>query len=298
MATITVNKPGAEPGLRSKDELEHALIFSEFPALLLKNASSELDLNGKAVKDFIAKAQEYAGSSTGLDRLKLLTEFVYKQIPYDIKKQGNPLFEDMLAGKSGGVCLHKASALHLVLVYEEFNVKAEGGPVTFKGILLGTHAWLSVDIDGVKYLSDPTNRLIGKYSEFDIKSVATGLLQQQTIERYGLFNMLRKETVEIKEVGQTFWDWQSLDGFKYNYLPPEAIANAVATVVPSYTAFTKTLENLNASFAEHNGKIVSGIELELASAYSVWAGASLKEVKKLDELVKTLNQDSNNMHIS
>lgn len=297
MATITASKQSAESGMRSKDELRQALLSADFSSLLLKNASAELDLGGKVVKGFIAKAQEYAGSSTGLDRLKLLTEFVYKQIPYDIEKQGNPLFEDMLAGKSGGVCLHKAAALQLVLVYEGFDVRSEGGIITFnKNIMLGSHSWLSADIDGVKYLSDPTNMLIGKYQEFDIRTVATGFLRKQITERYGPFNVLRREKVGLEKVYEDFWNWDAAR-LKYERAVPEAFKKATDTIAPFYAKFTETLDNLTTSRERRTGEIIGITELEVASAYSMWASASLIEVDQLNKLVKASNLDLDQIHI-
>ena len=292
MTTLTMRKPDADYTIHSKEEFERSLTSSGFPLILLKNHSSALNLDGKAVKDFISKAQEYAGDSKGLDRLRLLTGFVYEHIQYDINKIGYLSLENVLSNKSGGVCLHKAAALHLVLAYDGgWNVKSEGGVVTHKGIMLGPHTWLSVAIDGVKYLSDPTNMIVEEYSKFDIEHVVTGLLQPRTLERRRLLNMLRKEIVNgTKKVYTDIWEW---DRSIYN-ITPDAIADAAARVAPSYEEFKKK-SNEYVLKAERGKKVD---EMEIAKYYSIWASESAKETALLDKLNRASNQDSNSMHIS
>ena len=229
MTTLAMRKSDANFTTHSSETLRDALIASSFPSFLLRNASSELDLDGEAVKDFISRAQEYAGNSEGFDRVKLLTEFVNKNIPYDSNSIGYPILEDVLSGKSGGVCLHKAAALQLILAHEGWNVKSEGGVVTYKNINLGHHAWLSLDVDRVKYLSDPTNMLLGKYSEFDIKHNITGISQLQIVKRHGPFNILRRRTTKAEITYKDFWN---LDSSRYEHVAPEALKKAVAAERP------------------------------------------------------------------
>ena len=292
MTTLTMRKPDADYTIHSKEEFERSLTSSGFPLILLKNHSSALNLDGKAVKDFISKTQEYAGDSKGLDRLRLLTGFVYEHIQYDINKIGYLSLEDVLSNKSGGVCLHKAAALHLVLAYDGgWNVKSEGGVVTHKGIMLGPHTWLSVAIDGVKYLADPTNMIVEEYSKFDIEHVVTGLLQPRTLERHRRLNMLRKEIVnETKKVYTDIWEW---NGSIYRHITPDAIADAAARVAPSYEEFRK--KSNECVLKAERGKVD---EMEIAKYYSIWASESAKEKALLDKLNKASNQDLNGMHIS
>jgi hypothetical protein len=289
---LTISKPDTNYTIHSKGEFERILTSSGFPLIFLKNHSSALDLDGKAVKDFISKAQEHAGDSKGLDRLRLLTGFVYEHIQYDINKMGYPSLENVLSNKSGGVCSHKAAALHLVLAYDGgWNVKSEGGVVTHRGIMLGPHTWLSVVIDGVKYLSDPTNMMVEEYAKFDIERVVTGLIQLRTVEHHGPFNMLRKEIVdEIKEVYTDIWEW---DGPVYRHITPKAITDAAAKVAPFYEEFRR--KSNECVFNAKQGKVD---EMEIAKHYSIWAGESAKETALLDKLDKTSNQDPNRMHIS
>ena len=286
MTTLTIRKPEATSAIRSNEGFREALLSSDFPPVLLKNVSSELNLDGEAVRSFISKAQEYAGDSKGLDRLRLLTEFVNKHIPYDGNKIGYPILEDVLSGKSGGVCLHKASALQLVLAHEGWNVRSEGGVITYKNIILGHHAWLSLDVDGVKYLSDPTNMLFGEYREFDIKHILTGLSQLQIVEHYGPFNMLRRKTSKVEMIYQNFWNFNSS---KYEHIAPKALEKAVDAVAPFYAEVTKTLEKYTKLIAKGKGKVVNGAESEVARVYSLWLWASEKEEERLSKLSRASN---------
>ena len=282
MATLTMRKPDANSTTSSREGFREALLSSDFPPVLLKNVSSELNLDGEAVRSFISKAQEYAGDSKGLDRLRLLTEFVNKHIPYDSNKIGYPILEDVLSGQSGGVCLHKASALQLVLVHEGWNVKSEDGVATYKNIILGSHAWLSVVIDGVKYISDPTNMILGEYQEFDIKQIATGFLQQQIVKHYG--SLLHRKTTKVEITYQNFWNME--DGSEYKHVAPEAIEKAVAEVAPIHAKFTKMQEECTKLIAngKTKSKAIEKIESEIIKAYSLWSWKSKVEEKWLSRL--------------
>ena len=296
MTTLTIRKSNVDSTACSNGKLMDVLISSGFPCSLLRNASSELNLDGEVVKDFISKAQEYAGNSTGFNRAKLLTEFVNKNIPYDSNRVGYPILEDVLSNKSGGVCLHKAAALHLVLAYEGWNAKYEGGVVTYKDINLGTHAWLSLDIDGVKYLSDPTNMLLGKYHEFDIKYNITGISQLQIVKHYGPFNILRKKTSEVKIIYQNFWN---MNNSRYAQVAPEALKKAAAAVAPFYSEVTKTLERYTNIISEKSkGKVIKEAESELAKVYSLWLWASKEEVERLNQLVLASSSQPDSMQVS
>ena len=261
------------------EEFRQSLLSSGFPPILLKNASSEVNLDGEAVKGFIAKAQEYAGNSAGFERLVRLTEFVYRAIPYDDSKLAYPMLEEILSGKSGGVCLHKAAALQLVLVYEGWNTKGEGGTATYKEFFLGPHAWLQVSFEGENYLLDPTNMLAGKYSEFKISSVPFGIIQK-TEEHKGVFNLLRKirllhqklDETKIEVFYENLWDWYPW-GLDY-------VQNVPKEVIRDYLDFIGTAERIK-SIVEQHGALTKQDLSAIQPAYSRWVSTSHK---KLDEL--------------
>ncbi len=263
----------------STEEFRQSLLCSGFPSWLLKNASAELNLGGSAVRNFIIKAQEYAGNSTGFERLAKLTEFVYKYISYDDDKQAYPVFEEVLSRKSGGVCLHKASALQLVLVYEGWNVKAERGIVTYRELLLGNHAWLRITLGEEDYLSDPTRMLVGKYSDFKISRTPVRVFQKITEDKR-FFGLLRKEKQEIEIAYENLGDWYPWglgDARKVPGKVPEEVTRA-------YSEFIRTAERIK-SIVEQHGTMEDDF-LAISIAYSKWVSASIKKLNELKRLAR------------
>ncbi|MEM4067545.1 MAG: transglutaminase-like domain-containing protein [Candidatus Micrarchaeaceae archaeon] len=121
-------------------------------------------------KNFLDEARRYAGESKGLERVKLLTEFVYKTIEYDINFADgvNEIMLYQVIKNKKGVCLEEAALLYMILVEEGFDARFAVGTITVDGGTYG-HAWVKVRIDDKWYAADPTNNIIMETTEFNQK---------------------------------------------------------------------------------------------------------------------------------
>ncbi|MEM0124555.1 MAG: transglutaminase-like domain-containing protein, partial [Candidatus Micrarchaeaceae archaeon] len=120
-------------------------------------------------KNFLDEARRYAGESEGLERVKLLTEFVYKTIEYDINFADgvNVIMLRQVIKNRKGTCLEEASLLYMILREEDFDVSFAVGTITDGGIY--RHAWVKVRIDEELYVADPTNNITMVAAEFNRK---------------------------------------------------------------------------------------------------------------------------------
>ncbi|MEM3181144.1 MAG: transglutaminase-like domain-containing protein [Candidatus Micrarchaeaceae archaeon] len=120
--------------------------------------------NSPLFREYYKKATDYAGLSTGLDRVARLLGFVHDSIMYD-ENFGNgmkyvPLYMALRDGK--GVCKEKAALLYMILTLEGFDAKYVKGTLTDRDGA-GGHAWVKIRIGKDEYLADPTNKKLFRY---------------------------------------------------------------------------------------------------------------------------------------
>ncbi|MEM3212339.1 MAG: transglutaminase-like domain-containing protein [Candidatus Micrarchaeaceae archaeon] len=120
--------------------------------------------NSPLFREYYKKATDYAGLSTGLDRVAQLSKFVHDSIMYDENfgkgMKDVPLYKALREGR--GVCKEKATVLYMILTMEGFDAEYVKGTLTDKNGT-GGHAWVKVRIGNDVYLVDPTNEKLFEY---------------------------------------------------------------------------------------------------------------------------------------
>jgi len=102
---------------------------------------------------------------TGRKRAAKLTEFVHDKMTYDEQWTSKSLISISDAIKnSRGVCKEYAAILYMLLKSEGYDVYYVRGTMEEDGKFY-RHAWLRLDIDGERYLVDPTNNRFGLYNK-------------------------------------------------------------------------------------------------------------------------------------
>ncbi len=149
-----------------------------------------------------------ADATDTLETVRECMDIVHSSIKYDLK-EATQLDLDVALKNKKGVCKHLAVALHEVL--KEHGIQSEiviGSTIAIGNIALvtGTHSWVKLEIEGRKYLADPTTKIFGEYDSFSIKSkVEPSLLEQCTLPKW------HRERWVITNNERILWDWNATE---------------------------------------------------------------------------------------
>jgi len=112
-----------------------------------------------------AEADAAVNGYIGKKRAEKLNEFVHDKMIYDEQWTSKSLINISDAIKnSRGVCKEYAAILYMLLDSEGYDVYYVRGTLEDGGKFY-RHAWLRLDIDGERYLVDPTNNIFGLYNK-------------------------------------------------------------------------------------------------------------------------------------
>jgi len=146
-------KPGPGDALPSRSENGYIIIMPGY--------------HDEVFMKFKKKADEFAGNTTGEERVKKFLEFVYNEIKYNLNWNHKKVVNlDEAISRKEGVCKEQALALYALLSSEGYDVYYNKGTFYTHGSHV-PHTWLTLNINNKSYLLDPTHNLFIQYDSSD-----------------------------------------------------------------------------------------------------------------------------------